>query len=286
MSLNSELVNGDVVEILTSRSSKGPSRDWLNGNLGYVRTSHAREKVRQWFKRQERAENIARGREMLDKELHRLGVTLAEIEHEILKLFHYDNLEDFCLQVGYGGISTQQITAKLAPLLQHEQEVQAVAAPMRRVYTASVYVMGTGDLLTRLARCCDPVPGDDIVGYVTRGEGVTIHRKDCPNIMHEDEQERVVDVEWGRRGQQLYPVAVHIEAWDRVGLLRDISTMVAADRVNMVGVYTHEREDGLISIYVTLETTGMEQLTRLMSKLEGIRGVVSVGRQLEGATRK
>ena len=284
--LNYQLKNGDVVEILISKSSKGPSRDWLNLNLGYIRSSHAREKIRQWFKRQERAENIARGKEMLEKELHRLGTSLPEVGGQLLKTFKYEELDDFFLRVGYGEISTHQIAMKLAPLLQEgEQVIETVEPPARATYTTSVRVLGTGDLLTRLARCCNPVPGDAIIGYVTRGEGVSIHRKDCGNVLNEDEKERLVDVEWGRRGQ-LYPVAVRIEAWDRVGLLRDISTMVAEERVNMVGVQTQEQEDGVISIFVTLETTGIEQLTRLLSKLEGIRGVLSVGRRLEGGRTK
>jgi GTP pyrophosphokinase len=285
--LNTELNNGDVVEIMTSKSSRGPSRDWLNANLGYVRTSHARGKIRQWFKRQEREENIARGREMLEKELHRLGVSVPEVEEELLKLFNFEDVEDFLLRVGYGEISTHQIATKLAPLLQPEEEitVQPPQAPARATYTTSVRVLGTGDLLTRLSRCCNPVPGDEIIGYVTRGEGVSVHRSDCPNIVHEDERERLVDVEWGHRGQ-LYPVAVRIEAWDRVGLLRDVSTMVAEERVNMVGVHTQEQEDGLITIFVTLETTGIEQLTRLLNKLEAVRGVLAVGRRLEGAPKR
>ena len=286
VTLNTELNNGDVVEVMTSKSSKGPSRDWLNGHLGYVHTSHARGKIRQWFKRQERDENITRGHEMLEKELHRLGVGLVEVQEDLLRLFRYDDLEDFVLRLGYGEISTHQIATKLAPVLQPEEViVEPPEVPARATYTTSVRVLGTGDLLTRLSRCCSPVPGDDIIGYVTRGEGVAVHRSDCRNILHEDERERLVEVEWGRRGH-LYPVAVHIEAWDRVGLLRDVSTMVAEERVNMVGVHTQEQEDGVISIFVTLETTGIEQLTRLLSKLEAIRGVLSVGRRLEGAPKK
>ena len=285
--LNTELNNGDVVEIMTSKSSKGPSRDWLNRNLGYVQTSHARGKIRAWFKREEREENIARGREMLEKELHRLGVSFGEVERDLLRLFKYEETEDFLLRVGVGDISTQQVATKLVPLLQPEEEVETLApeAPARATYTTSVRVLGTGDLLSRLARCCNPVPGDEIIGYVTRGEGVTVHRSDCGNIINEDERERLVEVEWGLRGH-LYPVAVRIEAWDRVGLLRDVSTMVAGERVNMVGVHTQEQEDGQITIFVTLETTGIEQLTRLLSKLEAIRGVVSVGRRLEGSPRR
>jgi len=287
VSLNYQLKNGEVVEVLTSKSSKGPSRDWMNSNLGFIRTTHAREKIRQWFKRQERAENIARGKEMVEKELRRLGASLGEMQEEILKLFKLDDLEDFFLRVGYGEISAQHISTKLASILVEEtpEPVEEVAPPARSTYTTGVSVLGTADLLTRLARCCNPVPGDKIMGYVTRGEGVSVHRADCRNVLTEDEKERLVDVEWGRRGQ-LYPVAVHIDAWDRVGLLRDISTMVAEEKVNMVGVHTEDGSDGHITIFVTLEMAGVEQLTRLLTKLEGIRGVVSVSRRVEGARKR
>jgi GTP diphosphokinase / guanosine-3',5'-bis(diphosphate) 3'-diphosphatase len=285
--LNYQLKNGDMIEVLRSKSSKGPSRDWMNANLGFIRTTHAREKIRQWFKRQERAENIARGKEMVEKELHRLGASLGGLETEILKLFKFDDLDDFFLRVGYGEISAQHISAKLASLLVEEQPqtIETIAPPAKATYTTSISVLGTGDLLTRLARCCNPVPGDKITGYVTRGEGVSVHRSDCRNVLNEDETERLVDVEWGRRGQ-LYPVAVHIDAWDRVGLLRDISTMVAEEKVNMVGVHTDAGSDGHITIFVTLETAGVEQLSRLLVKLEAIRGVVSVSRRVEGALRR
>jgi GTP pyrophosphokinase len=124
------------------------------------------------------------------------------------------------------------------------------------------------------------VPGDDIIGYVTRGEGVTVHRSDCHNILHVPEKERLVEVEWGRRGQ-FYPVAVHIEAWDRVGLVRDVGALVAEEKVNMAGLRAQEHGDGTLSVFVTLETTGIEQLARLLSKLETVRGVISVSRRLE-----
>jgi guanosine-3',5'-bis(diphosphate) 3'-pyrophosphohydrolase len=281
VSLNYQLQNGDVVQILNSKSSKGPSRDWLNPNLGYVHTTHAREKIRQWFKREERDENIARGREMVEKEVRRIGLTIPQVQDELLRLFRFDDLDDFFQAVGYGGVSAHHIGPKLAAILQPEEQaaLPSDVAPRDTVATG-LRVLGTGDLLTRMARCCNPVPGDKIVGYVTRGEGVTVHRQDCHNVAHQDDKERLVEVEWGRRGQ-LYPVAVHIEAWDSVGLLRDISTMVAEEQVNMVGVRTQEHDDGTISIFVTLETSGIEQLTRLLGKLESVRGMISVGRRLE-----
>ena len=259
--LNYQLQNGDVVEIMRGKRSRGPSRDWLNPNLGYTRTSHARSKVRQWFKKEEKEDNIARGRELVDRELRRLGVTLPAVEDQLLPLFRHENLDDFLEAVGYGGISTHHISLKLAPILQPPEEaaLPPEVAPRRTTGAPGVRVLGTGDLLTHMARCCSPVPGDEIVGYVTRGEGVTVHRRDCHNIVHQSERERLVDVEWGRRGQ-LYPVAVHIEAWDRVGLLRDVSTLVAEEKVNMVGVRTQEHDGGAISIDATLETTGIEQL--------------------------
>ena len=216
------------------------------------------------------------------------------MEAEILKLFKFDDLEDFFLRVGFGEISAQHVSTKLASVLIEEQPetIETIAPPARATYTTSISVLGTGDLLTRLARCCNPVPparvvhndllaslakccnpvpGDKIIGYVTRGEGVSVHRGDCRNVLNEDEKERLVDVEWGRRGQ-LYPVAVHIDAWDRMGLLRDISTMVAEEKVNMVGVHTQE--------------ASVEQLSRLLTKLEGIRGIVSVSRRVEGARKR
>ncbi len=279
VSLDYQLRNGEVVEIMTSRSSKGPSRDWMNPNLGFIRTTHAREKIRQWFKRRERAENIARGKEMVEKELQRLATSVPEMEQQLLKIFKFDELEDFFLRVGYGEISTQQIGTKIGSLLQEQEDiVQTVEPPRKSTYSTSINVLGTGDLLTRMARCCNPVPGDEIIGFVTRGEGVTVHRRDCSNVTHEDEKERLVEVEWGKR-DQLYPVAVHIEAWDRVGLLRDLTTLVAEERVNMVGVHTQEQDDGQVMVYVTLETSGIQQLTRLLTKMESIRGVVSVSRK-------
>jgi len=285
VSLNYPLKNGDVVEILTSKSSKGPSRDWMNQNLGYLRTSHGREKVRQWFKRQERAENIARGKEMLEREMARLGTSLPEMQAELLRIFKFADHEDFYLRVGYGEISTQHVGNKIASLIRETEEVHEVEAPTQPSFTPNIQVLGTGDLLTRLSRCCSPVPGDEIIGYVTRGEGVAVHRSDCPNVLHEDDTERLIDVEWGRRGQ-MYPVAVHIEAWDRVGLLRDVATLVAEEAVNMVGVHTQEGEDGHITIFVTLETSGVEQLSRMLHRLEVIRGVLSVSRRIGGGARR
>ena len=279
IALNQPLENGDVVEIMSGRRSRGPSRDWLNRNLGYVKTHHARQKIRQWFRKQERAENIERGREMLEKELRRLGVKLADCKDELLEKLHYDSLEDLHAAVGFGGVSMHQIANRLQRYLQPPppQETLPEEAPRDAVLGTGIQVLGTGNLLTQLARCCNPVPGDDILGYVTRSRGVTIHRNDCHNVLHDDEPQRLVEVEWGRTGE-FYPVAVQIEGHDRVGLLRDISTIVAEEKVNMVAVRSQEHGDRTTVISLTLETQGVDQLSRLLSKLEAIRGVMTVSR--------
>jgi guanosine-3',5'-bis(diphosphate) 3'-pyrophosphohydrolase len=284
VALNTSLQNGDIVQIVTTKAQRGPSRDWLNQNLGYVKTSHAREKLRQWFRRLERAENVDKGREALEHELRRLGMTLADRQEEILRLFHYDTMDDLLAAVGYGGANSQQIGLRLASLVQAEEEPEAAPPPgdLRRPdVAAGVQVLGTGDLLTLIARCCNPVPGDAIIGFVTRSRGVSVHRIDCPNVLHEDEPERLIQVSWGPQSQS-YPVAVRIEAMDRVGLLRDIGQMIADERVNMTGVRTKEHGDGTTTVFAMLETTGIEQLTRLLNKLEMVRGVTSSARLREG----
>ena len=280
--LTYQLNNGDVVEIMSAKGAKGPSRDWLNPHLGYIKTSHAREKIRQWFKKQELAENIERGRELLDKELRRLGVKLSERE-ELAKLFKYDSLDDFLFAIGYGGVTTHQIALKLA--VQREQpRVVAKAAPPKPP-TSAIQVLGVGDLLIQLAQCCRPVPGDKIVGYVTRSRGVTIHRDDCYNVIHEDEKERLIPVEWGQT-DSLYPVSIQVEAWDRVGLVRDITTVVAEEKVNIVVVSFVNHDDHTTSTFLTLETRDLAQLSRLLAKIEGVRGVISVTRVGDEATIK
>ncbi|HEY7269740.1 MAG TPA: bifunctional (p)ppGpp synthetase/guanosine-3',5'-bis(diphosphate) 3'-pyrophosphohydrolase, partial [Dehalococcoidia bacterium] len=282
--LTYKLQNGDVVEIITSRA-RWPSRDWLNPNLGYVKTGNARSRIRQWLKRQEREENILRGREMVDRELKRLGVVTSDLLPEMLKWFDLADAEDLFASVGYGGISLNQITGRTTLLLKKEEpedEIGAIVTPRAPTYGSDIKVLGTGDVLTQIAQCCHPVPGDKIIGYVTRARGVTIHRDDCHNVVHAQEPERLIGVEWGRTNQ-LFPVAVNIDAWDRVGLLRDLSTIAAEEKVNLTGVRTFEHTDHTTTLSITLETTGVEQLSRLLAKMEGVRGVFAVSRAMDQA---
>ncbi|MFW6125705.1 MAG: RelA/SpoT family protein [Chloroflexota bacterium] len=272
--LNYELQSGDTVEILATKSEKGPSRDWLTPAMGYLKTSHAREKARQWFRRQERAENIERGRELLDKELKRIGISVSE--EELASLFKRDTVEDFLAAIGSGDISTSQVATKLA-VRQEKEPALSEAGTRETKGPTGIQVMGVGDLLTYLAPCCNPVPGDEIIGYVTRAKGVSVHRKDCANVLNIADKERLVKVEWGPT-DRLWSVPLVVDAYDRVGLLRDLSTVIADEKVNIATVSMLNHSDRTTSVYLTLETKGIEQLSRLMSKLEGVKGVLSVAR--------
>jgi GTP pyrophosphokinase len=286
--LTYKLQNGDVVEIVTSRQSRGPSRDWLNPHLGYVKTGNARSKIRQWLKRQEREENVVRGKEMLERELRRIGVSLNELLADLLKWFKFETADDLYAAVGFGGVSLNQVTGRIAAHLKREEpEPEPATAVVTRepTYTSDIRVLGTGDVLTQIGRCCNPVPGDKIIGYVTRSRGVTIHRQDCHNVIHVDEKARLIGVDWGKT-KQLFPVSVRIDAWDRVGLLRDLSQIAADEKVNMSNVRTHANGDRTTTLHITLETTGVEQLSRILGRMEGVRSVFSVSRVVEGATRK
>jgi guanosine-3',5'-bis(diphosphate) 3'-pyrophosphohydrolase len=284
--LNAPLHNGDLVEIITAKTTRGPSRDWLNPALGYLKTAHAREKVRQWFRRQQREESIARGRELVEKELRRLGLEQAIKLEELARTFRYERVEDFLAAVGYADINPQQIASKLS------SELAAPPAPPPLVAPAApdspvrgLRVKGVSDLLTRLARCCNPVPGDAVVGFITRGRGVTVHRTDCPSVLREDEPERLVDVDWGRVQQQVFPVAIRIEAWDREGLLRDISAIVADEKVNITALNVATHKDGTATAHATMEVDSLARLSRVMTRLEAIRDVRRVARDQLPAPR-
>lgn len=273
VTLSNTLNNGDVVEIMSTRGARGPSRDWLNPHLGYLKTSHAKEKVRQWFKRQKRAENVERGRQLLDKELRHLGIKIER--SELAGLFKYTSPDDFLAAIGYGGITTHQVALALAAQ-QEPVKVTPEVTPARSAPSV-IEVLGVGDLATNLAQCCHPVPGEQIIGYITRSRGVTIHRHDCYNVIHEDEKDRLVPVEWGKSDAS-YPVKIQVEAWDRIGLMRDITTVVAEEKVNITAVNLTRREDHTISEDFTLETQGLAQLSRLLKKMEAVKGVISITR--------
>lgn len=281
VALNYQLQNGDQVEILTTKRG-GPSRDWLNPVLNYTKTARARQKIRQWFKRQNRTENIARGREQLEKELKRLGVNHDESYERIAGLFGFGRVDDFLAAIGCGDINAQQIAAKVlqAEREEHEEELKLPEVAPPPLPTPGIMVKGVGNLLTRLARCCNPLPGDDIIGYVTRGRGVTIHRKDCLNMLRREDAERFIEVDWGQGIQQTYPVVIRVIAYDREGLLRDIAGVVADEDISMsaANVVTRKKEN-MATITATLEITDIAQLSRVLAKIDQLPNVLEAKRQ-------
>ena len=283
VSLDTALENGDTVEIMNTKSDRGPSLDWLNANRGYVRSAHARQSIRQWFRRQERGTNIQRGREILRREMRRLNLKFED--SEVLGLFgRHDSMDDLMANLGSGGVTEGQLAQKLAEARQEPEHPLArkrTDLPLSSP-TSGIKVLGVGDLLTRMGRCCSPIPGDEIVGFVTRSRGVTVHKHNCPSVLHEDEPERFIQVEWGQ-AKELYPVRVTMLAYDRVGLLRDLTQNVSEEGVNISNVVTAQQPNGTVNLTFNMHTTGLQQLSKLFSKLEGVRGCISVHRERSGA---
>jgi GTP pyrophosphokinase len=279
-SLDTQLQNGDIVEILTTKSAHAPSRDWLT----FVKSSSAREKIRQWFKRERRDENIVRGKELLEKELRRIQRRgLGDVSEKLLLAvaadFQYQELEDFYAAVGYGDISTQSALLKLvAKEPTPDTPLTALPPTPRQSLSGNVKVHGHRGLLTALAQCCKPVPGDVIKGYITRGKGVSVHREECVNIRHAQHPDRVVEVEWDRSARELFPVQLKIEAWDRTGLLRDIATVIADHKTNLTGVEVQVYDDKTAVISAGVEVASLSDLSRLLERIEDIKDVHSVAR--------
>jgi GTP pyrophosphokinase len=279
--LDYRLKNGDIVEIVTTKGEHGPSRDWLN----VVRTSHAREKIRQWFKRKDRDENIVHGRETLERELRRLArktIQAVGIDRiaDVARQYNQESLDDFYAAIGYGAISAQQVVGKLGVLDDTEVGLPTVAPPTMPVRTGGVRVKGVGDLLVRFAKCCHPIPGDPIVGFITRGKGVTVHLRSCPTVLNEREVPRLIDVEWEAEPAQTYPIAIRVEAFDRTGLLNDITQVVAENKVNIVAAGVHVNPDHTAIVTATLQVASVSQLARVMGRIEGVKDVINVQRDL------
>ena len=285
VSLDYVLRTGEQVEILTAKRG-GPSRDWLNPNLGLVKTQRAKAKIRYWFKKQAREQNINQGRDLLEKELRRLGVGDINIE-QLARQFEYRGVDDLCVAIGCGDIPLIRIANQL---MQNEQDEEGLKFGTRLTPETTVEspdtitVVGLKGLLTTMARCCNPVPGDDIVGYVTRGRGATIHRRDCPNILRLRERERLVRVAWGEP-KRTYPVSVRVKAYDRDGLARDVSNLVANEGINMglvqAGV-NHASKLSLAVLDLVLEVKDIDQLTRVLTRIEALPNVMEARRVRPG----
>ncbi len=277
--LDYRLRNGDIVEIVTTKAEHGPSRDWLS----IVRTSHAREKIRQWFKKKDRDENIVHGKEALERELKRLARTsIAAVGHdrllEVARHYSQESLDDFYASIGYGAVSAQSVVMKLGVVDDGQLALPVTAPPQAR--TGGVRVKGVGDLLVRFGKCCHPIPGDPIVGFITRGKGVTVHLNRCPTVVNEREVARLIDVEWEAAPAQTYPIAIRVEAHDRTGLLNDIAGAVAESKVNIVAANVAVTQDHTAIVAATLQVASVSQLARVMGRIEQVKDVLSVQRDL------
>lgn len=280
VALDHTLKTGDQVEILTTKRG-GPSRDWLNPNLRLLNTERARAKVRQWFKRQDQEQNIANGRTHFDRELRRLGIIDPDVDtmaHEVgLK-----NAAELYEALGNGDISMGRLVAKLH-LEREDKPLEQLAdgkRPIPKVGGDAISVKGLRGLLTHFAKCCKPVPGDEIVGYITRGRGATIHRSDCPNMLRVKDRERLVQVSWGEP-KTTYPVAVRILAYDRDGLMRDVSTVIADEGISMSQVKVDvDRNEATFDLILNVDNIG--QLSRVLTRVESLPNVLEARRVRPG----
>jgi len=291
--LTRALKTGDQVEIMTANEER-PRRDWLNTNLGYVTTSRARAKIAHWFKEQARDQNAEAGRHIVEREFKRLALDIREIDlQQIAHELHYRQIDDMFAGLGAGDLRQSQIinAAQRQVEVEHADEQLDLALPasssVKRYGDDSVRIRGVGNLLTKMASCCKPVPGDQIVGYITQGRGVSVHREDCSNAMalREQEPERMIEVDWGEEGEATYPVDIFIEAYDRSGLLRDIMMELANSRLNVLAANTlTDRKSNVARLSITVEISRLELLGRIMDKINQVPNVIDVHRQRSGFT--
>lgn len=286
ISLTQPLQHGQQVEILTAREG-GPSRDWLNPHLKYVMTSRARSKIHQWFKHQDREQNIHDGRDILNREFKRLGVSKINLSDIADNIANCHSDEDLLAGVGNGDIRLSQVLGAIqrikpkAGLEEQQGLVEKIIRKSSQKKTAEITVDGIGHMMCHMARCCRPVPGDPIIGYITIGEGVSVHRQDCINILQHQQQkrERLIEVEWGHETKSLYLVNVAIKAYKRRSLLKDITSVLAAERVDLQNISSkNDKKDVMVIYELSLEVSGIEMLGRVVSRLQQIPNVVDVYR--------
>ncbi len=288
-SLTQPLESGQTVEILTAKH-EAPSRDWLNPHAGYLVTGRARNRIKHWFKEQDYDQHLQAGRSMLDREISRLGIGRPDLE-KIAPRFNFQSPNDLLAAVGRGDVSSVQIANQQAERVKPvSEEEPPLVAPRRRSrklgVSAQVVVEGVGDLMTQMAKCCKPVPFDSVIGYITRGHGVTVHRRDCVMVrkLQSDpaQQARLVDVRWAdEQSAGRYLVDVHVFAGDRKGLLRDITSILTNEEIDVLGVNTQsDRRKEKANMRFTVEVSDMSQLSRILDKIARVPDVLDVRRQV------
>lgn len=282
--LTYQLKTGDKVEVLTGKEIK-PSRDWINPHLNYLKTARAKAKVLHWFKMQDYDNNVHDGRELLDKELKSLGIKTDRL-HEVATVLHFKKLDDLYANLGRGDIKMGHIISRLAPPESSEVNIQKfVRNPQHKpeVTGSDLRIEGVGNLLTFMARCCQPVPGDQVMGYITIGRGVSIHRQDCPNIIHasDRQKQRFLQVSWGQATRENYMVDVLIKAFYRPELLKDVTSLLSNEKAHVYALQTSsDKHHNMAFINLTIEIDGLNSLSRLLAKLEQIPNILEARRQL------
>lgn len=299
--LDHKLKTGDIIEILTSKHSYGPSQDWVK----IAQSSHARTKIRQWFKKERREENVLKGREMIERELKRLGYDVPALTKddemlEVARKFNFNEIEDMLSAVGFGGITAAQIVTRLTEKVRREaeeaqqqamltSEVKEMKAPVsdkerKGRPTGGVRVKGVDNLLVRFARCCNPVPGDVIIGYITRGRGVSVHRLDCTNIPSpecSEEGNRVIEVEWADNIEANYNVEIEITGHDRRGLLNEVLQVVSECKTVISAVSGRSDKNKMVVIHMTILIRNIDHLHSVVEKIKRIKDVYSVQRIMQ-----
>lgn len=279
--LTTELKSGDKVEILTAKHG-GPSLGWLDPHLGYVKTSHARGKIRAWFRQQDHEKHLRAGRTILDRERQKLGIREIDLE-DLARHFHLPRADDLLLAIGRADISPSQLAGVLRFPGWHPP------APLPRppkplppdLVSQEITIQGVRNVLVHRARCCQPTPGDPIIGYITLGRGIAIHRRDCLNILQlvPERRARLIDVSWGA-DPEVYPVELEVLAVDRKGLLKDIADILAAAHINILGTHSHtDRDDRSVVMHITAEITDLAQLSHVLDKIETLSNVVAARRR-------
>ncbi|MCB5559250.1 bifunctional (p)ppGpp synthetase/guanosine-3',5'-bis(diphosphate) 3'-pyrophosphohydrolase [Anaerosalibacter bizertensis] len=288
--LDYKLKNGNIVEVITSANSTGPSRDWLK----VVKSSQAKTKIRQWFKREEKDLNIIKGKDMLEKDVKRQGFKLTEILKEdwlknIASKLSLNNTDDLYAGLGYGSVTLSQVMPRLKEFYKERHDIKEeknilepkitpqISKKKERVQQG-VTIKGVDNIKVRFSKCCNPVPGDDIVGYITRGRGVSIHRSDCPNIEDLGSGERFIYVEWADDEKASYQAEIQIKATDRSGLLTDITQRITEAKLAVLSLSARTNREKLVVMNITLEIKDINQLRQLMKKIKKVKGVIDVYR--------
>ena len=291
MPIITPLKSGDIIEIITSENSKGPSRDWLK----FVKSTSAKNKIQNWFKKEQKTENIEKGKDLIEKELKRIGFTHADLfkpeyVDQMLEKYRYKNIEEMYSAVGFGANSSVKVIARLLQEYRKEHEEENIEEKIKelaqakaqkpRPSSSGIVVKGIDNCLVKLSKCCNPLPGDEIVGYITKGRGVSIHRKDCVNVKDLlSEENRMIDVEWYNEEKATYQADIEIDANDRTGLLVDILRELGTTKARILGVNTKTTKERIAIIEMTLEVESLEELNKALKVLRKVDSVYEVRRK-------